>query len=33
MKLSELHPADWRPIKDTLHLYCQIIGPASPVAS
>jgi hypothetical protein len=24
--LPELHLADWRPTKDTLHLYCQIIG-------
>jgi hypothetical protein len=26
MKLPELHLADWRPTKDTLHLYCQIVG-------
>jgi Family of unknown function (DUF5996) len=26
MTLPELHLADWRPTKDTLHLYCQIIG-------
>src|SRR6185295_2758331 len=24
--LPELHLADWRPTKDTLHLYCQILG-------
>ena len=24
--LPELHLADWRPTKDTLHLYCQIVG-------
>jgi hypothetical protein len=26
MKLPELHLNDWRPTKDTLHLYCQIVG-------
>ncbi len=26
MSLPELHLADWRPTKDTLHLYCQIVG-------
>src|ERR1700730_18087821 len=26
MTLPELHLAHWRPTKDTLHLYCQIIG-------
>jgi hypothetical protein len=26
MALPELHLADWRPTKDTLHLYCQIVG-------
>jgi hypothetical protein len=26
MTLPELHLDDWRPTKDTLHLYCQIIG-------
>jgi hypothetical protein len=26
MSLPELHLADWRPTKDTLHLYCQILG-------
>jgi Family of unknown function (DUF5996) len=26
MKLPELHLSDWRPTKDTLHLYCQIVG-------
>jgi hypothetical protein len=26
MKLPELRLADWRPTKDTLHLYCQIVG-------
>ena len=26
MTLPELHLADWRPTKDTLHLYCQILG-------
>ena len=26
MMLPELHLADWRPTKDTLHLYCQILG-------
>ena len=26
MNLPELHLADWRPTKDTLHLYCQILG-------
>src|SRR4029450_4464648 len=26
MDLPELHLADWRPTKDTLHLYCQILG-------
>ena len=26
MTLPELHLADWRPTKDTLHLYCQIVG-------
>jgi hypothetical protein len=26
MMLPELHLADWRPTKDTLHLYCQIVG-------
>src|SRR5829696_4166202 len=26
MLLPELHLADWRPTKDTLHLYCQILG-------
>jgi hypothetical protein len=26
MRLPELHLADWRPTKDTLHLYCQIVG-------
>ena len=26
MRLPELHLADWRPTKDTLHLYAQIIG-------
>jgi len=24
--LHELHLADWRPTKDTLHLYCQVLG-------
>jgi hypothetical protein len=24
--LPELHLADWRPTKDTVHLYCQIVG-------
>ena len=24
--LPELHLADWRPTKDTLHLYCQVLG-------
>jgi Family of unknown function (DUF5996) len=24
--LPELHLAEWRPTKDTLHLYCQIVG-------
>ena len=24
--LPELHLADWRPTKDTLHLFCQIVG-------
>jgi len=28
MTLPELHLADWRPTKDTLHLYCQIVVPA-----
>ena len=26
MTLPELHLAAWRPTKDTLHLYCQIVG-------
>jgi hypothetical protein len=26
MTLPELHFADWRPTKETLHLYCQIVG-------
>jgi len=26
LTLPELHLADWRPTKDTLHLYCQIVG-------
>ena len=26
MRLPELHLADWRPTKDTLHLYSQILG-------
>ena len=26
MDLPDLHLADWRPTKDTLHLYCQILG-------
>jgi hypothetical protein len=26
LHLPELHLADWRPTKDTLHLYCQIVG-------
>jgi len=26
MSLPELHLADWRATKDTLHLYCQILG-------
>src|SRR6266568_7728027 len=26
MTLPELHLADWRPTKDTLHLYSQIVG-------
>jgi len=26
MTLPELHLADWRTTKDTLHLYCQIVG-------
>ena len=26
MTLPELHLADWRPTKDTLHLYAQILG-------
>ena len=26
MTLPELHLANWRPTKDTLHLYCQILG-------
>jgi len=26
MTLPELHLDDWRPTKDTLHLYCQIVG-------
>ena len=26
MDLPELHLTDWRPTKDTLHLYCQILG-------
>jgi hypothetical protein len=25
-ELPELHLSDWRPTKDTLHLYCQILG-------
>src|SRR5258707_6353313 len=25
-ELPELHLGDWRPTKDTLHLYCQIVG-------
>jgi hypothetical protein len=25
-QLDELHLADWRPTKDTLHLFCQIVG-------
>src|SRR5260221_11024049 len=25
-ELPELHLADWRATKDTLHLYCQIVG-------
>ena len=24
--LRELHLADWRATKDTLHLYCQVVG-------
>ena len=24
--LPELHLSDWRPTKDTLHLYCQVVG-------
>src|ERR671915_2588078 len=26
LMLPELHLADWRATKDTLHLYCQIVG-------
>ena len=26
MTLPELHLSDWRATKDTLHLYCQIVG-------
>jgi Family of unknown function (DUF5996) len=26
VKLPELHLVDWRPTKDTLHLYCQLVG-------
>ena len=26
MTLPQLHLADWRPTKDTLHLYAQIVG-------
>jgi Family of unknown function (DUF5996) len=26
MGLPELHVADWRPTKHTLHLYAQIVG-------
>ena len=26
MTLPKLHLVDWRPTKDTLHLYCQIVG-------
>jgi hypothetical protein len=26
MTLPEFHLEDWRPTKDTLHLYCQILG-------
>ena len=26
MTLPELHLPEWRPTKDTLHLYCQILG-------
>ena len=26
MSLPELHLAGWRATKDTLHLYCQIVG-------
>ncbi len=26
MTLPELHLDDWRPTKDTLHLYAQIVG-------
>jgi hypothetical protein len=26
VNLPELHLAGWRPTKDTLHLYCQILG-------
>src|SRR5207237_7550698 len=26
VSLPELHLPDWRPTKDTLHLYCQIVG-------
>ncbi len=26
MTLPQLHLSDWRPTKDTLHLYCQILG-------
>jgi hypothetical protein len=26
MALPELHLANWRPTKDTLHLYCQVVG-------
>ena len=26
MTLRELHLSDWRATKDTLHLYCQVVG-------
>ena len=26
LELPELHLDDWRPTKDTLHLYAQIVG-------
>ena len=33
MTLRQLHLADWRPTKDTLHLYARIVGEIRPATT